>query len=210
MKFNKLVLFDWGNIVEAHTTGYNCYDAFDNLFKRCGCVFEGRIFTQLGKYKLSQIKDEEEFKIVFQEMKKDLNLKVSFDEFKKIYYEEFDNIDYYQDVVDFEHSLKDKCYIGILSNLFIYDKDRLNRQVNLSMYDYVFLSFELGMKKPNRDIFEYVLDNVEFDAKDILFIDDREDNVNIARELGINAMKATGLELDRIKSRVEEFLKVHD
>ncbi len=210
MKINKLILFDWGNIVEAHTTGYNCYDAFDNLFKRCGCVFEGRIFNQLGKYKLSKIKDEEEFKNVFETMKKDLNLKVSFDEFKKIYYEEFDNIDYYQDVVDFEHSLKDKCYIGILSNLFIYDKDRLNRQVNLSMYDYVFLSFELGMKKPNRDIFEYVLDNVDFDPKDILFIDDREDNVNMARELGINAMQATGLELDRIKSRVEEFLKVHD
>lgn len=27
MKKNKLILFDWGNIVESHTTGYTVYDA---------------------------------------------------------------------------------------------------------------------------------------------------------------------------------------
>ena len=32
----KLILFDWGNIVESHTTGYSCYDAFDDTFKECG------------------------------------------------------------------------------------------------------------------------------------------------------------------------------
>ena len=167
MKQKKLVLFDWGNIVESHTTGYNCYDAFDNLFRRCGCNIDGRIFDQLDIYKLSKIKDEDEFKIVFEKMKEDLKLSVTYEEFKKIYYEEFDDIDYYQEVVDFEHSLSDKCYIGILSNLVIFDKERLNRQVNLSKYDYVFLSFELGLKKPNRDIFEYVESKLPFDKENI-------------------------------------------
>ncbi len=36
MKQNKVILFDWGNIVESHTTNYNCYDAFNKMFKLCG------------------------------------------------------------------------------------------------------------------------------------------------------------------------------
>ena len=33
MKKNKLILFDWGNIVESYTTGYTIHDAFDDLFR---------------------------------------------------------------------------------------------------------------------------------------------------------------------------------
>lgn len=32
MKKNKLILFDWGNIVESHQTGYTVYDAWNDLF----------------------------------------------------------------------------------------------------------------------------------------------------------------------------------
>ena len=46
----KLILFDWGNIVESHTTGYTCYDAFNDLFKICGYDGNDNIFTSLGKY----------------------------------------------------------------------------------------------------------------------------------------------------------------
>ena len=33
---NKLILFDWGNIVESHTTGYSCRNAWNDLFQECG------------------------------------------------------------------------------------------------------------------------------------------------------------------------------
>ena len=50
---NKLILFDWGNIVESHTTGYTCYEAFNDLFKACG--YTGN--TSLSQYKLTSIKE---------------------------------------------------------------------------------------------------------------------------------------------------------
>ena len=31
-----MILFDWGNIIESHTTGYTCLDAFNDLFKVTG------------------------------------------------------------------------------------------------------------------------------------------------------------------------------
>ena len=135
----KLILFDWGNIVDSHTTGYTCYDAYNDLFNECGYKGEETIYNVLGKYNLSCIKTNEEFSKTYKLMAKEFNLNKSYDEFVKIYKRVFSRIDYYKKVADYEISLKDKCYIGILSDLNIFDKERLDKQVNLPLYDYVFL-----------------------------------------------------------------------
>lgn len=207
---NKLILFDWGNIVESHLTGFTCYDGWNELFKRCGYNGNENIYSIFKNYKdycLEKIKTEEEFEKLFDLVSKDYNFNVDYQEFKRLFKETFSKVDYYKDVVDYEHSLKDKCYIGILSNLNVFEKERLDKQVDLSKYDYVFLSFELGLVKPSKDIFEYIQNHVNFDKKDILFIDDKEGNVNSAKEFGWNAYKLTGLELDKIKEVCENFLK---
>ena len=204
---NKLILFDWGNIVESHTTGYTCYDAFNDLFRFCGYSGNKNIFTSLGKYKLSIIPTVNDFEIVYNKIANEYNFKTTYKEFIKSYKEIFDKIDYYKDVSEYEKSLKDKCYIGILSNLTVFDKERLNKQVDLSQYDYVFLSFELGCRKPDKEIYIKVSDQIPFNSKDILFIDDRQDNIDMAREFGWNVFKTTGLELEKIKECCENFIK---
>ena len=203
---NKLILFDWGNIVESHTAGYNCYDAFNDLFKACGYSGEKNIFTSLGKYKLSSIPSVADFENTYNEIAKEFNFKTTYLEFIKLYKEIFDKIDYYKDVADYEKSLKDKCYIGILSNLTVFDKERLDKQVDLSKYDYVFLSFEMKCKKPNKEIYEKVNEKVPFNPQDILFIDDRQDNIDTAKEFGWKTLRATGLELEKIKMCCEKFI----
>ena len=203
---NKLILFDWGNIVESHTTGYSCRDAFNKLFKECGYTGEKEVFNNLGKYKLSAITNLNEFEEIFNQMAKEYHFNKSFSEFVDLYKKIFAPIDYYQEVADYEKSLKDKCYIGILSNLTIFDKERLDKQVDLSQYDYVFLSFELGVRKPDPKIYTIVQSKVPFSPKDILFIDDRLDNVEAAAKMGWNTFQTTGLELDRIKEKCESFL----
>ena len=90
----------------------------------------------------------------------------------------------------------------------IFDKKRLDRQVGLSNYDYVFLSFELKCRKPNQEIFEKVQSNIPFSKEDILFIDDRIENVNAAKKFGWNAFCVTGLELDKIKKVCNDFLSI--
>ena len=203
----KLILFDWGNIVESHTTGYSCYDAWDDLFAACGYKSNERVYNLLSKYKMSCITSVEEFENTYNEIAKDFKLTTTYKEFIKLYREIFDKIDYYKDVAEYEVSLRDKCYIGILSDLIVFDKERLNKQVDLSKYDYEFLSFELEVKKPNREIFEKIQEKLPFSKKDILFIDDRKDNVDMAKEFGWNTLMATGLELDKIKKVCENFVK---
>lgn len=203
---SKLILFDWGNIVESHTTGYTCYDAFNDLFYECGYRGNDSIFPLLKKYRIASLKNEEEFKDAYELMKIDFNLNKTYDKFSILYKKIFDRISYYKDVAQYEVSLKNRCYIGILSNLTIFDKERLDKQVNLNNYDYIFLSFELGIEKPDIEIFNKIQNQLPFKPQDILFIDDRKDNIDVALKLGWNVFQTTGLELDNIKKKCEEFL----
>ena len=206
MKKNKLILFDWGNIVESYTTGYTIHDAFDDLFRECGYK-DSKVYSKLSKYHLSEISSIEKFETTFIEMKKEFNLIGDFNNFINRYNYYFDKISYYKNVRDYEISLKDKCYIGILSNLTILDKTRLDKQVGLENYDYVFLSFELGIRKPNIEIYNKVQSKIPFPKSNVLFIDDRSDNIESAQKYGWNTLQATGLELEKIKKICENFVK---
>jgi HAD superfamily hydrolase (TIGR01509 family) len=206
----KLILFDWGNIVESHSTGYSCADAFNDLFKACGYIGDDNIFASLSKYKLSSIPTVDDFEDTYNQIASDYNFKTTYVEFIRLYKKIFDKIDYYKDVAEYEKSLRDKCYIGILSNLTVFDKERLNKQVDLSQYDYVFLSFEMNCKKPSREIYEKVNEKIPFAPEDILFIDDKQSNIDAAKELCWNTLKATGLELEKIKEYCEKFIKGDD
>lgn len=206
MKQNKLILFDWGNIVESFETGYNLNTAFDDLFKYFGYNETG-VAKKLGKYQVTKIKTMEELEQCYLEMKKEFNLNGTFEEFIEKYDYFFNKIEYYKDVRDYEVSLKNRCYIGVLSNLMIIDKKRIDKQLGLDNYDYLFLSFEYGMKKPDMEFYEAIQESLPFNKEDILFIDDKERNVEAAKKFGWNAYVLTGLQLDKIKEVCEEFLK---
>lgn len=129
-----------------------------------------------------------------------------FDEFVRIYEEEFDKIHYYKEVVNFITSLEGKCSLGVLSNLLYIDRNRINKQMNLTRFNFVWLSFELGYKKPQEEIYKIVERECGFETNNILFIDDDKDNVLMAEKRGWNVCRACGYELDKIKNEVYRFL----
>ena len=49
-----------------------------------------------------------------------------------------------------------------------------------------------------------------FDSKNILLIDDRQDNIDMAKEFGWNAFKTTGLELEKIIECCNKFIMGSD
>lgn len=58
--------------------------------------------------------------------------------------------------------------------------------------DRIYLSQQMGMRKPDAEIYLKLLDEEGFSADNTVFFDDNEDNINSARELGINAILVTG------------------
>lgn len=52
-------------------------------------------------------------------------------------------------------------------------------------FEQFIFSFEIGMRKPNKNIYQYTLDRIGLPAPDCLFIDDSAINLSGARELGL-------------------------
>ena len=71
----------------------------------------------------------------------------------------------------------------------------------------MFLSFEYGLRKPDREFYEEIQKKLPFKKEDILLIDDKKTNVESAKEFGWNAVKLTGRQLDDIKKVCEKFIK---
>ncbi|MEG1572520.1 MAG: HAD family phosphatase [Bacteroidales bacterium] len=55
-----------------------------------------------------------------------------------------------------------------------------------ALFDHIYLSHELGMKKPDTQIFLEVLKREHIKAEETLFIDDTEQHIKSAASLGIN------------------------
>jgi putative hydrolase of the HAD superfamily len=61
------------------------------------------------------------------------------------------------------------------------------------LFETRFLSHELGLVKPDREIFEHVVDGLGCDPSEVLFLDDNQLNVDGARSVGLNAHRVTGV-----------------
>lgn len=52
-------------------------------------------------------------------------------------------------------------------------------------FEKVYFSFEIGMRKPDPEIFNYIIKKHELNASRTLFIDDKKENTDIAASLGM-------------------------
>jgi len=66
-----------------------------------------------------------------------------------------------------------------------YLKNRFGRDLLTGLFDRVFYSHEIGFRKPNREVYEYVLKSERLKPAETLFIDDLEHNVIGARKTGM-------------------------
>ncbi len=51
-------------------------------------------------------------------------------------------------------------------------------------FEAFYLSHEIGLRKPNPEIFEFVMDNHNLNPENCLFIDDTKENTDVAERLG--------------------------
>jgi putative hydrolase of the HAD superfamily len=63
--------------------------------------------------------------------------------------------------------------------------DELARGILASRLDRVIASYQLGVRKPDPTFYEKLLDATDLTPEQVLFIDDREENVESAKKFGI-------------------------
>ena len=88
--------------------------------------------------------------------------------------------------VELIKELKAKGYkVYVLSNMSKEYIEFLRKLPVFDLFDKQVVSCEIHLGKPDRRIYEYLLDYCALDPAETIFIDDRKDNVDAAAELGI-------------------------
>ncbi len=95
--------------------------------------------------------------------------------------------------------------VGLLSNNVNYWSDMAKAQEYLQFFDAVVFSDDVGIDKPQKEIYELIAAKLEVDLKDCVFIDDTLANVIGAEAAGMVGIKYEGFE--KLAKRLEE-LKV--
>ena len=146
-------------------------------------------------------KGEISTKEFFEYLKRYMDDNITLEEFKNIY---VNNNKFFNDTIEIIKKLKNLGYkVYLLSNLKEIDYEKFIKHFDVSIFDELFLSFKLGMLKPNDDIYQYVINKLNTKPENIYFFDDNKENVDGAIKNGINAYQVTG---ETVKKVVEEIL----
>ena len=77
----------------------------------------------------------------------------------------------------------------IATNHLSFVRNFIGESFNVDYLDDLIISAEIHKIKPNLDFYEYILNKYNIDSKELLFLDDSFDNVNVAKQIGINTIK---------------------
>ena len=181
----KNYIFDFGNVLcefspEKLTAKY--VESAEGIQKVSEVVFDRLYWDKLDK---GTIEDEE----VKAEIRKRLPASLAENACKA-----YDNwvvnlpaIDGMEDVVKWVHSRGGKLYLlSSISRGFAENYNKVPWIKDLfSLFDGIVLSGTIGMVKPHREIFEYLLNTYSLKAAECIFIDDSQKNIEGAEKVDI-------------------------
>ena len=194
---SKMFIFDMGHVIIKPSNFKLMYEQMET---ECDIKELKRLFyhSELSDAVYTgKITDDDFFKLI----KQISNSKKSFLELKNIYYYTKGKV--YSDTLDLILKLKKLNYkISILSNLKEIDEKYLWSVIEQDLFDYKFLSYKMGLAKPNPKIFEEVKKIINYENfENVYFFDDAIDNIETAKKANITSFLVTG---DTIKEKVEE------
>ena len=93
-------------------------------------------------------------------------------------------------VVKFLQHLGKSASVNVyaMSNVAREDFAALSRKMDWSLFDRVFTSGAVGMRKPDHNFFCYVLEEIKLAPEQVVFVDDKRENVLAADRLGIRSI----------------------
>lgn len=104
-------------------------------------------------------------------------------------------LDFPENRIQMLRELRSKYRLLLMSNINITHLRYIKRMLQLhnqnpefeNLFDKVYLSFECGMRKPELEFFNFILQQENILAEECLFIDDRKENIETAIQLGIKS-----------------------
>ena len=199
----KAIVFDTGGVLINEIAG----EAREMVAKKFG--FSGDDFGKVSKKYLNNSYTGGHYNSFFQKVVEELNLSVSYkelvDEWLNVR-EKTSSVN--EDIKKMIIKLKKKYLIGMLSNSTILNEKVSARKSVLSLFDddLRIFSFECGFRKPDKKIYDILLERLEKRGilpEETVFIDDREENLIPAESLGMKTILFK--DANRLKEELKNF-----
>ncbi len=132
---------------------------------------------------------EEFAKAIIKEMK----LKVTTEEFLKefVYFPRC----FYKGAEELLISVSRKYITASFSNTNEIQWNRLNQEFKIEKYfKKNYLSYRIGLMKPDKEFYEYIIKDIGYKPSQIMFFDDNEANVDMGNKVGIKSYRVFGTE----------------
>ena len=155
-------------------------------------------FSELERlYSKGKVTSEE----FFGKLKADLGLKIDFQTFADIWNDIFW---LNHSVADMIKVLKGKYRLAAITNTTdLHFRYWIENFPILRMIDIFFPSHEIGMRKPDPELFKLVLNKLGAKGEEVIFVDDMEENAKAAQALGIHTVHYSSP--DQLRERLESF-----
>jgi|SRR3990167_5889238 len=199
----KAIIFDLGGVVLTHT-----HEVTMNTLAKIFGVTKDKIqqaFLDIEDgWVIGNITAEE----LAEKFKRKFKSKKSIEKIMQYWtaiYEEKTKVN--EDLLKLIDKLKEKHEVYLLTNTTDIHHNLNARRNIFNHFDRVFASFIIGKRKPDRAFYLHVLKETKLHPKDTIFIDDREENLEAAKSLGMNVIlfqnnKNLIRELERLKVQI--------
>ena len=187
MKKCKAIIFDLGAVI-LNINYQNTIDEFTKLGVNNAATFYSKkvqknLFNQIETGMISS----NEFLKVLQKETKNANI----NQVEKAWNAML--LDLPEERIQLIEKLKNNYSIYLLSNTNAIHIDAIKKQLGkrkwlafCKLFDKMYLSHELGLRKPDVKIFEYILNEQKLKAEEVFFIDDSPQHIASAKKIGIH------------------------
>lgn len=179
----KAIIFDFGGVVRSECTR----QILEDISKKFNVTYNEiiPIIKELTKYyQLGKISDEE----FWDKFSKKLG-KAKPEDYKNLWVNEYAKGSLNKEVVNIIIKLKKRGYkMACLSNN-IPPHAKFNRKMgNYDFFDFLILSCEIGLQKPDLKIYKLVLKKLKEKANACVYVDDKEEFLEPAERLGMKTI----------------------
>ena len=187
MKKIKVIIFDFGGVI----LNIN-YNKTINAFKKLGIVNAEKIYSQKKQSELFNLIEtgkisEKEFLLELQK----ISLNKNTQKIKKAWNAML--LDLPKERLTLLRQLKSSYKLFLLSNTNYLHIKEIKKKLGDNMwsnfsnlFDKMYLSHQLKIRKPEKDIFKLILSEQKLNANEVLFIDDSYQHIKTAKKLKLN------------------------
>jgi HAD superfamily hydrolase (TIGR01509 family) len=187
MKKCKAIIFDLGAVI-LNINYQNTIDEFTKLgVNNATTLYSKKVQTNLFNQIETGMISSNEFLKALQKETKNANI----NQVEKAWNAML--LDLPEERVHLIKKLKNNHTIYLLSNTNAIHIDAFKKQLGnkkwlafCKLFDKMYLSHELGLRKPDVKIFEYILKEQKLKAEEVFFIDDSPQHIASAKKIGIH------------------------